>query len=164
MSIGSRSLAAAIFAAALLAGCGDRPEAAIGQPPPVLAALDLAGQPVHLGDFAGRVLVVNFWLGGCAPCLSEVPAIDAVYRAHRDQGLAVLSINVGGNPAVVRRLIAETHPAYDLALDQLGLTASRYGVAAFPTTLVIDRGGVIRARIPGELRKDQLAGAVRSLL
>lgn len=132
----------ALAAALVLTAC--KPEAGSGKPPN-LAVLDLAGNPVSLADYAGKPVLLNFWLGGCAPCLTEIPTLQALHAAHAAEGLAVLSINVGGNAAVAADMQARVD--YAVVRDALGLTATRYQIGAFPTNVVIGRDGRVRARL-----------------
>ena len=158
------SNASALLLIACLGACDGDQLAQVGNPAPEVQALDLDGQSVTLAGFRGQVVLVNFWLGGCVPCVTEAPTIQEIYEAHKREGLAVLSINVGGNPKVVRDFIDETDVTFDFAVDQLSLTATRVGVAAFPTTFIVDRSGVVREKILGEIQKNAVEDALAPLL
>jgi thiol-disulfide isomerase/thioredoxin len=144
------------------AGTGVRPGL---HPPPLAVELvdGAAPQAVDLAAYRGKILVLGFWLGGCAPCLEEIPELQALARGAAGQGVAVLLVNVGGNRRIVEDLARDFDVAFPLALDTLSLTADRYGVGAFPTTFVIDRDGVIRARLAGEQKPGHLTQAVAAL-
>jgi thiol-disulfide isomerase/thioredoxin len=154
-----------MLAVLLLAACDEAPrQAARNGPAPEIAALDLDGRPVRLADYAGKVLIINFWLGGCAACVQELPVIEAVYRDHQGDGVVVLAVNVGGNADMARRLAAERGNGFDNAVDELSLTAIRYEVGVFPTVVVIDRAGKLRTRLVGQIPKSTLAAKVAALL
>ena len=131
-------------------------KAVVGKAAPEIAALDLGGQAIHLGDYDGRFLVLAFWLGGCAPCAAEMPVLKDL-GAGREGDLKVLTINVGGNADVAAGLAAEFGDGFDYAVDQLALTATRYGVRVFPTLAVIDKRGRLIGRQVGEVRAKDLS-------
>ena len=161
------SVGRAIFALLLvgcLSACDSEPVATVGQPAPEFQAFDLDGEAVKIANLRGNVVVVNFWLGGCAPCITEAPIIQEVLDTYRNDGLAVVSINVGGNSQIVKDFIEETNTSFDFAVDQLSLTAMRYGVAGFPTTFIVDRNGLVRERFLGEVRPGTLDRTLAPLL
>ncbi|WP_316977016.1 TlpA family protein disulfide reductase [Shumkonia mesophila] len=154
-----------MLAALLLVACDEAPrQAGRNASAPEIAALNLDGRPVRLADYAGKVLIINFWLGGCAACVQELPVIEAVHREHRDRGVVVLAVNVGGNADMARQLAAERGNGFENAVDELSLTATRYEVGVFPTVVVVDRAGRLRARMVGQIPKATLEAKVAALL
>lgn len=65
----------------------------VGKPAPPFALKDLNGRAVHLSDYHGKVVLLNFWYSACFPCRAETPDLITLYRAHQSQGLAVVGIN-----------------------------------------------------------------------
>ena len=65
----------------------------LGKPAPSFALKDVHGNAVHLSDYRGRVVLLNFWYSACFPCRAETPDLIKLYRARESQGLAVLGIN-----------------------------------------------------------------------
>lgn len=135
-------------------------------PPPLAIEMvhNPARLPVGLEDARGKVLVLGFWLGGCAPCLAEIPELKALTAEHGPDGLEVLLVNVGGNRRIVEDLARTENIPFPMALDTLSLSASRYGVAVFPTVFIIDRQGTIRARLAGAQKPGHLTAMAASLL
>jgi thiol-disulfide isomerase/thioredoxin len=137
----ARWLAVALAAAGWSAACLAVEE---GAPAPELKAQLLDGARVSLKDFAGKVVVINFWATWCQPCMAELPALDAYYRRHRDEGLVLLMINMDepSDEAKVRRFVAP----YTFPVALLGKTAAEgYGrIWHTPLTFVVDRRGVLR--------------------
>jgi thiol-disulfide isomerase/thioredoxin len=74
------------------------------RPMPALAFADRDGRPLNLGDFHGRVVLLNLWATWCVPCRREMPALDRLQQrlGGRDFTVLPLSIDQGGAPAVER--------------------------------------------------------------
>src|SRR5208282_3739180 len=78
----------------LLGWCGAAFAATEGEAAPAIRAKLLDGTTVSLAEDAGKVVVVNMWATWCAPCREEMPALDAYYRAHRDEGLVLVALSM----------------------------------------------------------------------
>ncbi|MCW2309585.1 TlpA family protein disulfide reductase [Rhodobium gokarnense] len=164
--IGIRNMAAAAAVLCLgliLTACDGEKTAKVGEAAPELGVIDLDGNTVRLADFRGDVTVLNFWQGGCAPCLTEMPKIQAFHEKHRGDGVHVLSVNIGGGPAIIRDTVAETGVTFDVAFDEVFVASTRYKINFFPTTFLIDRNGIVRERIVGEIKPGQLEAKVAGL-
>lgn len=155
---------AACLAPLLVAGCGEPEGAAPGRAPPEISALDLEDKQHRLSDYLGRVLVLNFWSSGCGPCIAEMPHMDSLFRQYREDGLTVLGINQGEEPQEVEAAIRRLGVSYPIAIDQLGISAKRYRVKAVPATFVLDRGGMLRKKVLGEISRESLEAMVTPLL
>ncbi|WP_248242547.1 TlpA family protein disulfide reductase [Microbacterium kunmingense] len=131
------------------------PEAERGEPVAFSGVLD-DGSTVTEADYAGEVLVVNFWYAACAPCRVEAPFLEEVNQAYADAGVSFLGVNTYDS-AEASLAFAETYGVtYPSALAvEDGSTklafAERTPLNATPTTLVIDREGRVAARIIGQL-------------
>jgi thiol-disulfide isomerase/thioredoxin len=114
-----------------------------GDPAPQIALPRITGTH-QLGDRVsippGQVTVLDFWATWCGPCLRALPELDALARAHPD--VAVFAINID-DPAEAWELFAERKYAMTLLAGDRA-TTDRYGVAAIPHTVVIDRAGHVR--------------------
>lgn len=154
----------ALCVAFSLAACSEGYSAKVGEAAPEIGAIDLNGNTVKIADFRGHVAILNFWQGGCAPCLTEMPIIQRVYEKHRKNGVRVLSVNIGGGRHIVKDTIEETKVTYDVAVDELFIASTRYNVMFFPTTYIIDRKGVIRERLFGEVQQSTLEEKIAPLL
>ncbi len=115
-----------------------------GQPAPAMQAKLLDGATFKLGDNAGKVVIVNLWATWCAPCRAEMPALDAYYRAHRDDGLVMLAISMDDPKDETKVREAMKPFAFPAALAR-DADIKAYGrVWRLPLTFVIDRQGVLR--------------------
>ncbi len=153
---GKKRLAGTMALALLgLTACQEEQIAEIGGPVPALVVLDTEGELVDMSQYEGRPLVLNFWLGGCAPCLDEMDELEAFYQL-RGSEIGLLSVNNGTSGGHVKQIAAEHGASYDMALDELGIAAARFGVVFYPTTWLVDSNGILRDRIVGEVSTGML--------
>ncbi len=111
----------------------------------------LDGSQITLSDLRGKVVIVNLWTSWCPPCRAEMPAIENVYQANKEQGLEVLAVNstFQDSEANAAAFIQEMGLTFPILLDRDGGVSNRYQLRALPTTYFIDRQGVIRSVVPG---------------
>lgn len=151
-----------------LSACDDQIAAAksdvAGQKARELIAVTVDDQAVRLADYPDQVVVVNFWLAECGPCLAEMPDFDAFYKEYRDKGVMVLAVNIGQGADAVKETGRRLGVSFPLALDPLKITAERYNVLAVPTSFIIDRNGVLAERINGPLNQAALIKKIEPLL
>ncbi|EXJ16428.1 TlpA family protein disulfide reductase [Imhoffiella purpurea] len=156
-----------ILAGALLTqlvGCGKPEGTAPGLVAPEISALDLEKAPVRLSDYRGRVVVLDFWTGGCGPCLIDMAQMEGLYQQYRDDGLTVLAVNQGEPLDDVQEYLRLLPVTYPVAIDQRGISVKRYGIMAVPTGFVLDRQGVVREKVFGEISRERLEAMVTPLL
>jgi peroxiredoxin len=157
LSAGLILLGGAVGAAAYWsrAAPGGRADAfAVSRPAETIAApefelADLAGRPVRLRDFRGRVVLLNFWATWCAPCREEMPALDTLARELGPRGLAVVGVNFKEPRAKVEAFVQEHGLRFPMLLDVEGRVGERYQVFALPVTFVVDRRGTLVGTVLG---------------
>lgn len=111
---------------------------------PDFIVYDLEGNEVHLTDYFGKPIVLNFWASWCGPCQMEMPDFEKMYLQMGEE-IHFLMINVtdGGRETLksASDFIKEKGYTftvfYDLKLD----ASNTYGIQSFPTTLFIDKDG-----------------------
>ncbi|MBM3715016.1 TlpA family protein disulfide reductase [Microbacterium sp. HMH0099] len=135
-----------------------------GEPVEFSGSLD-DGSPVSSGDFAGRVLVVNFWYATCGPCIIEAPRLEQAYQSFEGQDVSFLGINTYDQPATALSFARDNDVSYPSAMavndaDLKLAFADKTPINATPTTLVLDREGRVAARIVGELPEASILEAI----
>lgn len=133
---------------------------------PNVTGTDLTGKPVRLTDFAGKVLVVNFWASWCAPCRAEAPTMESIYQKTKASGVQFLGVNGKDNKDNAAAFVRTYQLTYPSLYDQPGKVALAFrGVPpnAYPSTLIIDRHGKVAARIIGSTPYSRLNDLVTKL-
>lgn len=105
---------------------------------------DLSGKRVRLDDFAGKVVVVNFWATWCVPCIHELPHLQRLQEQYADKGLVILAITTDGPETLseVRKTVRSKKWTMPILLDQDGSVKSRLNPRGTnPYTLFVDRRG-----------------------
>ena len=150
--------ATAIFATALLVGCfseGCSPSsvrAASVKPDsdrhdaPDFTLKDADGKIVHLSDYKGKVVLLDFWATWCGPCRVEIPWFIDLQRKNKDKGFEVLGVSMDDNGwEDVKPFVAEMKINYRVVIGD-DKTSDKYGgVDSLPTTFLIDKQGKIAA-------------------
>ena len=135
-----------------------------GDPAPDFTHPDLAGTPVHLADYRGKVLLVNFWASWCGPCLEEMPRLVAWQHDHAAAGLQIIGVSMDDSVAPVKRLLARQPVDYPIVLGDAKLGAAYGGVLGLPLSFLVDRQGRIVARYQGEPDLVKIESRIKDLL
>lgn len=155
----SRRTVTALALIAALAGCA-REQA------PTVDYVLLNGQKVSSQQWAGKVMVVNFWATSCATCVKEMPQIVATHDKFKARGLDTLAVAMSYDPPAFVAKFAETRKLpFGVAIDNTGAVANAFGpVQMTPTTFLINKRGEIVKRYVGEPDFAALHGLIEKLL
>jgi thiol-disulfide isomerase/thioredoxin len=100
-------------------------------------------QPIHLSDFADKVVVINIWGSWCGPCRTETPELERVFEKTQANGVAFLGIDVRDDRSAARDFVTDRHVRYrsifDPSMRSLIALGKGYPTSVVPTTLVLDR-------------------------
>jgi len=99
----------------------------------------------RLFDHHGQVVLINFWATWCPPCLEEMPAMERLYRQHRDGGFTLVAVSVDADSKLVAPFLTARKFSFPVALDPSMHMANTYGVRALPSSFIVARDGTLAA-------------------
>jgi peroxiredoxin len=157
-----RTLLTAILLLLPLAGCGNAgeeqqtasPSTAVtgimtGQRAPDFTLNDLGGSAFTLSRMKGtKPVLLIFWATWCPSCIQSIPYFSNIHALYGPRGLEVVSINIASNDPLprVQRFQEANRLPYRILYDEKMEVSRTFAVFGIPTTLVIDRDGIIRYR------------------
>jgi len=125
---------------------------------------DVAGKTVHLSDYRGKVVLLNFWATWCPPCLEEIPAFSAWQQKYGSDGLQVLGVSMDDDSAPVQRAVSKYHVVYPVVMSDESLVDLYGGVLGLPLSFIIDASGRIVARYQGKADLATMEKQLKALL
>ncbi len=127
-----------------------------------LDALD--GKPLSLATARGKVVLLNFWATWCGPCRAEIPDLIALQQKYKDQ-LQIIGLTVDDDDtSMIKQVVADERINYPVAMASPEVRLQYGGIAALPTSFVLDAQGRVVQKHEG-LRDPALYEAeIRALL
>lgn len=121
---------------------------------PEFVVLDDAGNKISSKQFAGKILLINFWATWCEPCLAEMPSLEKLYQHFKDKDFVVLGINRDGRHFETSQRRVEIFKkqvplSFPILYDVDGKASELLRVSALPVTFIIGRDGFILEQILG---------------
>ena len=136
----------------------------VGKPAPAfaLARLDGAGE-LALSQYAGKVVVVNFFASWCLPCKQENPALVRVYERYRGSDVVIVGILYQDSLESGRAYVRDMGVVWPTVVDDAGRVALSYGVFGIPETFFIGPDGIIAGRHIGPIDEATLARGIEAI-
>ncbi len=124
---------------------------------PSFTVPDLSGAPLNSDSFAGKITLLNFWATWCPPCKREMPSIERLHLAMRDEQFRVAAISTGEKPATVLQFIKNNAYTLPVFLDENGSLGAAFASQGIPSTYILNKDGKIIAGIVGSREYDDPA-------
>lgn len=159
---------AAVCAAAAVSACsagahtGSR-TAAVGQAAPSWSEPTSSGAKISMDSLRGKPVYLNFFATWCPPCNEEAPDVNALQKQYAARGLRTVGIDELEDAKKAAQFVKKYGLVYPAVVDD-GTLQTEYSVNGLPVHVFIDRSGVIRKIVQGEMSKKQIASAIRSIL
>lgn len=125
---------------------------------------DLEGRTVQSEDFAGRIVVLNFWATWCPPCRREIPELKEFQRAHSTNDVVVLGAATDADGPDFLKSFVRRHELNYPVLRAGPEVQMTFSVTSLPSTWIIGRDGRVEARYLGALTRKELDRAIAPLL
>lgn len=134
------------------------PNDVTGQRLPKLTYLSFDGETKELAT-DGKPLLINVWSSTCVPCVSEMPALEKVWQANKDD-ITVLGLDYLEPPELGQAMADRTGVTYPLGRDSKGTLLRALGGVGLPYTVLVGKNGTILATHSGALTEAQFAELV----
>ena len=118
---------------------------------PAFTAPDLSGRMVSTAALRGKVVIINFWATWCPPCREEIPDLIALQNKYKDSVQIIGVAQDSGSPADIRAFEAKYGMNYPTVISSPEIEKLFPGVAALPTTFILDREGRLAQKHIGML-------------
>ena len=136
-------------------------------PAPAVRGTTLTGAKWQLSADRGHVVVLNFWGSWCTPCREEAPALGALAQHFARSDVRFVGVDIRDDPASAEAFMRRfriSYPSLNDPNDHVALDFSGTAPpAAIPSTLVIDRGGRIAARVIGQVSYNGLKALITQI-
>ena len=131
---------------------------------PLLQVTLLDGRVLNLADLRGKVVLVNFWATWCPYCRHEMPAMQHFYRDYKNKGFEMLALSQDDDALKVVEFLRAEGYDFPVAMDMPGTGSAFGGVSKLPTSFVIDKHGMVRKKVTGQVHYARLENLVLPLL
>ena len=125
---------------------------------------DTRGSAVKLSDYAGKVVLLDFWATWCTPCKQSIPWFNDLHEKYGPQGFAILGVAMDESWDAVRPFLEKTNVQYPVVLGTKRVAYLYGDVEALPLAFFIDRAGRVAAIHLGEASRKDYEKTIQALL
>ena len=139
----------------------------VGEIAPDFRLTDLNGEMHSLGEHRGEAVILNFWTTWCPPCRFEMPALQQAFERYSGQGFVILGVNLTESDErdLVESYREELGLTFPILLDlESEVSGNLYRVLGLPTSVFIDRSGIVLEIYNGALPLGELDRKVQSIM
>ncbi|MBI4327108.1 MAG: TlpA family protein disulfide reductase [Chloroflexi bacterium] len=134
-------------------------------PSPAWELKGVDGKPLKSSDFAGKVVILDFWATWCGPCRMEIPSFIELQNQYADKGLVVIGVSLDQDGATaVKPFMEKMGINYPIMLGDETIVSAFGGIEGIPTTFINDREGRIVRKHEGFASKAEFEADIKPLL
>jgi peroxiredoxin len=126
-------------------------ELPLGRPMPDFTLRDTQGGEFTLSRIVShkKLVLINFWATWCPPCRLEMPDFEKMYEKSSRRGLLIIAVNEDTEPEKLEAYLQQKPVSFPILIDRDGVLAKKFGIRAFPTTILVAADDKIMAVIEG---------------
>ena len=113
-------------------------------PAPDFTLKSSTGENVRLAEQRGQVVMLNFWASWCGPCRQEMPLLDGIAKKYGKMGFALYGVNVEEDNTDAKKMLKDLGVSFPILFDTESKLSGLYSVDAMPTSVIIDKKGMVR--------------------
>jgi peroxiredoxin len=118
----------------------------IGKAAPDFTVPTIDGKEVSLSSLKGKYVLLDFWASWCKPCIGEIPFMQKAYTNYKRKGFEILSVSVDRDVNAWKKAVEDHKMTWLQGHDTQDISHTLYGVMSIPTTLLLDKDGIIIAK------------------
>jgi len=122
---------------------------------------NLQGSSVLVGE-TDKIIVIHFWATWCHPCLEEMPELESFSKRNRNK-IQFYAINVQESMKEINDFMTKNQYTMTVLLDEDGDATKQFQITDIPTTIIVNKHGMIKYRKPGSMTMNEIEGIVNSL-
>lgn len=123
----------------------------VGSKAPDFSSDDLKGNKIVISEFLGKVIVLDFWASWCVPCKKSMPHLAELFKELKDSPLTIIAVNLDEEKNKIssfEKSIGLEIP-FPVIFDKDSRLPTLYNVEGMPTTVIIDKQGIIKFKETG---------------
>ncbi|MCX6168758.1 MAG: AhpC/TSA family protein [Ignavibacteriales bacterium] len=138
-----------------------------GKHAPDFTLTDVDGKDLSLSSLKGKVVLIDFWASWCIPCVASIPSMKILYNQYRDKGFEILGVSNDSKIDAWKKCIQQNSIPWKNVVDRFPIQyrpaeiATLYSIHFLPTTLLIDKNGLIVAK---NLHDKELEEKIKEIL
>jgi|TARA_B100000700_G_scaffold325555_1_gene434652 thiol-disulfide isomerase/thioredoxin len=139
----------------------------VGGTAPEIVGEDIAGKPMKLSDYRGKVVLLDFWGDWCVACRMLLPFNRALVKQFDDRPFELLGVNSDSDRNYARKVVQTQQISWRSFWNggsRFGDISSEWAVEKWPVLYVIDAKGVVRMRSAGGHNKEEIYELIKKLV
>ena len=102
-----------------------------------------SGEKIGMGNYRGKLLLMEFWIKNCGYCIAAVDKLNAIQKKYKAEQLSIVAINTEDNESMVNSFISSHRVNYPVLWGKDSDVNTKYGISGFPTVVIVNREGLV---------------------